>query len=183
MNSMAGVLLRIPLFKVYRQFGWPPMLPLNQTLSPSPKCNSRCLTCNIWMKREDELTLEEWDKVSVFNVGQLEEIIAYADRSGADQFITEIAEPRVELDTVGLPITPSAEDYAKAGDRLIAYVERKRFKGQGFHRRRRGSASAELLRCGARAALVGFTIRTRLHSCRCQTVPEAVPAAASTGLS
>jgi hypothetical protein len=23
-----------------------------------------------------------------------------------DQFITEIAEPRVELDTVGLPITP-----------------------------------------------------------------------------
>ena len=39
------------------------MLPLNITLSPSPKCNSRCLTCNIWMKREDELTIEEWDRV------------------------------------------------------------------------------------------------------------------------
>ena len=63
MNSMAGVLLRVPLFKLYRQFGWPRMLPLNLTLSPSPKCNSRCLTCNIWMKREDELTLDEWDKV------------------------------------------------------------------------------------------------------------------------
>jgi MoaA/NifB/PqqE/SkfB family radical SAM enzyme len=247
MNSKAGPLLRVPLFKLYRQLGRPRMLPLNLTLSPSPKCNSRCLTCNIWMKREDELTLEEWDKVlaslgqtpywftisggeplmyphvvelaqlaykhcqpgviniptngilptiperveriarscpksqviinlsldgvgqkhdiirgfpgnfkkleqcleqllslrrrlsnlvigihsviSVFNVGHLEEITAYADQSGADQFITEIAEPRVELDTVGLPITPSPEDYAKAIDRLIAYVESKRFTG------------------------------------------------------
>ena len=43
--------------------GLPELLPLNLTLSPSPKCNSRCLTCNIWMKREDELTLDEWDKV------------------------------------------------------------------------------------------------------------------------
>lgn len=247
MNSTAGVLARIPLFKSYRRFGWPEMLPLNLTLSPSPKCNSRCLTCNIWMKREDELTIEEWDRVlaslgqspywftisggeplmyphvvelaelaykhcrpgiiniptnailpiipdrveriakacpesqliinlsldgigekhdiirgvkgnfakfeqrlgqllalrsklpnlivgihsvvSVFSVGHLDEIIDYADKSGADQFITEIAEPRIELDTVGLPITPRPEDYAKAIDRLIAYVESKQYKG------------------------------------------------------
>lgn len=247
MNSTAGILARIPLFKLYRKFGWPQLLPLNLTLSPSPKCNSRCLTCNIWMKRENELTLDEWDKVlgslgktpywftisggeplmyphvvelaqlvyqhcspgviniptnailpiiperveriakacpesqliinlsldgvgakhdyirgipgnfakfeerlgqllslrkklknltvgihsviSVFSVGHLDELMAYADRSGADQFITEIAEPRVELDTVGLPITPKAEDYSKAIDRLIAYVEGKQFTG------------------------------------------------------
>ena len=247
MKSMAGVLVRVPLFKLYRRLGWPAMLPLNLTLSPSPKCNSRCLTCNIWMKRENELTLDEWDKVlaslgrapywftisggeplmyphvvelaqlaykhcrpgviniptngilysipdrveriarscpesqliinlsldgvgekhdfirgvrgnfekferrlgqllslrgklknltvgihsviSAFSVGHVEELIAYANRSGADQFITEIAEPRVELDTVGLPITPSSEEYAKAVDRIIAYVEGKRFAG------------------------------------------------------
>jgi MoaA/NifB/PqqE/SkfB family radical SAM enzyme len=247
MNSMAEVLVRIPLFKLYRRFDWPRMLPLNITLSPSPKCNSRCLTCNIWMKREDELTLDEWDKVltslgrapywftisggeplmyphvvelaqlayehcrpgiiniptngilpnipervkriaqlcpesqliinlsldgvgkkhdvirgiegnfekfekrldqllslrqqlsnlivgihsvvSVFSVGHLDELIDYADRSGADQFITEIAEPRVELDTVGLPITPRPEDYAKAINHLISYVEAKQFRG------------------------------------------------------
>ena len=222
---MLGVLARIPLFKLYRKTGWPKLLPLNITLSPSPKCNSRCLTCNIWMKRENELNLDEWEKVlaslgqtpywftisggeplmfpgiveltklaykycrpgiiniptnailksgparvreiletctdsqliinlsldgvgekhdfirgvpgnfekfeerldqyfalrdefpnlvvgihsvvSVFSVGHLDELITYADQSGADQFITEIAEPRVELDTVGLPITPS----------------------------------------------------------------------------
>ncbi|HET9596754.1 MAG TPA: radical SAM/SPASM domain-containing protein [Anaeromyxobacteraceae bacterium] len=245
MNSLASVLARVPLFMAYRRTGWPRMLPLNVTLSPSPKCNSRCRTCNIWMKREDELTIEEWDKVlaslgkapywftisggeplmyphvvelaelayrhcqpgviniptnailptipdrveriaracpgsqlivnlsldgigakhdeirgipgnfekfeerlgqllalrrrlpnltvgihsviSVFSVGHLDELIAYADRSGADQFITEIAEPRVELDTVGLPITPSKEAYGRAIDRLIAYVEGKSY--------------------------------------------------------
>lgn len=247
MNSMIGALARVPLFQAFRRFGWPRLLPLNVTISPSPKCNSRCLTCNIWMKREDELTLEEWDRVlsslgrapfwftisggeplmyphvvelatlvhdrcrpgvlniptnailpsipdrveriaracadtqliinlsldgvgpkhdrirgvegnfarfetrlaellalkrrlpnllvgihsvvSAFSVDHLDELIAYADRAGADQFITEIAEPRVELDTVGLPITPSAEKYRRAIDRLVAYVRRKPFRG------------------------------------------------------
>lgn len=247
MNSMMGVLARVPLFKLYRKLGWPQMLPINITLSPSPRCNSRCLTCNIWMKRENELTLDEWEKslrslgnapywftisggepfmfkgivelaqmaytynrpgiiniptnsilstipekvqriaescpdsqiiinlsldgvgekhdfirgvagnfekfertlhalldlrdslpnlnigihsvISVFNVNNLDEILAYADASGADQFITEIAEPRVELDTVGLPITPDKKDYAEAIDRLIAHIEKRSYKG------------------------------------------------------
>ena len=66
--------------------------------------------------------------ISVFNVADIDEIMDYADRSGADQFITEIAEPRVELDTVGLPITPSREDYRRAIDRLIAHVERRSYR-------------------------------------------------------
>jgi MoaA/NifB/PqqE/SkfB family radical SAM enzyme len=247
MNSMLGVLARVPLFKLQRQLEWPKMLPVNLTLSPSPRCNSRCLTCNIWMKRENELTLEEWVKVlrslgkapfwftisggepfmntfivelaqaayeicqpgiiniptnailgsiservqriaqscpksqiiinlsldglgekhdfirgvpgnfakfehtlkallelrhdlpnlavgihtvvSVFSIDHLKEVMDYADQTGADQFITEIAEPRVELDTIGLPITPEPEAYEQAIDQLIEHVRSNRYRG------------------------------------------------------
>ena len=247
MNSMLSVLARVPAFKLYRQFGWPQMLPVNLTLTPSPRCNSRCLTCNIWKKRADEFTLGEWEKVlrslgkapfwftisggepflntflvelaqaayeicrpgiiniptnailsnipdrvqriakscpqsqiiinlsldgigeqhdkirgvpgnfekfertlkallqlrqslpnlavgihtvvSVYSIGHLDEVMRYADQSGADQFITEIAEQRVELDTLGMPITPDAADYAQAIDRLIQHIERRKYRG------------------------------------------------------
>jgi MoaA/NifB/PqqE/SkfB family radical SAM enzyme len=245
---MLGVLARIPLYFGFRQVGWPRMLPINLTLSPSPRCNSRCLTCNIWMKRETELRLDEWDRilssvgmapywitvsggepflfegvvdlceiayrrcrpgiiniptngllfnripeaarqiarrcpgsqliinlsldgvgqehdrirgvpgnfvksenclaellalrketpnlavgihtvVSVFNIDRLDQVAEYALASGADQFITEIAEPRVELDTVGLPITPDRESYDRAIDRLTARIAQRDFQG------------------------------------------------------
>ena len=246
MNSMVGVLTRVPLYRSFRRRGFPRLLPMNLTLSPSPRCNSRCLTCNIWMKREDELTLEEWEKVlrslgdapywftvsggepfmvpfivelcqlaykyckpgiiniptnsllykripekvatiaetcpesqlvinlsldgvgadhdrirgipgnfekfeqnlaalrkldypnltigihsviSVYNVKNVIPLYDYAFASGADQFITEIAEPRVELDTYGLPITPDLEDYAVAIDELIRRLEAAEFRG------------------------------------------------------
>ncbi len=79
--------------------------------------------------RFPNLTVGIHSVISVFSVGHLDELIAYADQSQADQFITEIAEPRVELDTVGLPITPDPETYAQAIDRLIGYVESKQFSG------------------------------------------------------
>jgi len=75
------------------------------------------------------LTVGIHSVVSVFSVGHLDELIAYADQSKVDQFITEIAEPRVELDTVGLPITPDKESYAAAIDRLTAYVQSKEYSG------------------------------------------------------
>jgi MoaA/NifB/PqqE/SkfB family radical SAM enzyme len=75
------------------------------------------------------LTVGIHSVISVFSVDHLDELIAYADKSGADQFITEIAEPRIELDTVGLPITPAKEEYATAIDRLIHYVDSKSFTG------------------------------------------------------
>jgi MoaA/NifB/PqqE/SkfB family radical SAM enzyme len=231
---------------LFRRFGVPKMMPLNLTLTPSPRCNARCLTCNIWKKQEDELTLGEWDKVlrslgrapywftlsggepflyrhivelaqlaydhcrpgiiniptngllheriragveriarycrdsqvivnlsldgvgakhdrirgvpgnfekfeasygalreldlpnlsigihsvvSNFNLDDLGELFDYAFGLEPDSYITEIAEERVELDTVGLDITPSAERYAAAIDQLIARVEGHKFRG------------------------------------------------------
>lgn len=243
---MIDVLWKIPLFMAFRQFGWPKMLPINLTLSPSPRCNSRCLTCNIWMKREDELSVEEWDKVfqslgrapfwvtisggepfmfqdlvplakslynrcrpaiiniptnslmfkvipskveeicrscpesqviinlsldgvggkhdhirgiagnfekfernyhalrelkypnlsigihsviSRFNVDDAPELFNYALGAKPDQYITEIAEQRVELDTVDISITPPADKYSWAIDQLINRIEHTRFGG------------------------------------------------------
>jgi MoaA/NifB/PqqE/SkfB family radical SAM enzyme len=241
-----GLLPKIPLYLLSRRFGWPKMLPINLTLSPSPRCNSRCLTCNIWMKREDELTIDEWDRVfrslgrapfwftvsggepfmfrdlvplclslyehcrpgiiniptnslmhsiipakveeicrgcpdasvivnlsldgvgakhdrirgiagnfekfeknfaalkalklpnltvgvhsviSRFNVDDAAELFEYALGIEPDAYITEVAEQRVELDTVGVPITPPPEKYAAAIEGLIDRLERRRFAG------------------------------------------------------
>jgi len=243
---MLSVLVRVPLYMLFRRFGAPKMMPLNLTLSPSPRCNSRCLTCNIWKKRENELTLEEWDQVlsslgrapywftlsggepfmvrhivelaqlaydhcrpgiiniptnsllytkipaqveriarycrdsqvivnlsldgvgekhdrirgvpgnfrrfeanyralreldlpnlhigihsviSTYNVNDVIELFDYALALKPDSYITEIAEERVELDTVGLDITPSAARYAAAIDQLVARIERHEFHG------------------------------------------------------
>lgn len=242
---MIEVLRKIPLYILNRRFGWPKMLPINLTLSPSPRCNSRCLTCNIWMKREDELSLEEWDRVfqslghapfwftvsggepfmnrdivdlcqslykhcrpgiiniptnsllahkiphkveeickscpdaqviinlsldgvgekhdrirgipgnfekfeqnfralrelkypnltvgihsviSRFNVDDAPELFKYAFGMEPDSYITEIAEQRVELDTVGIPITPSLDKYSWAIDQLIERVQSREFR-------------------------------------------------------
>ncbi len=60
---MLRVLSRIPLYQLGRFTGWPCTLPLSLTLTPSPRCNSRCLTCNIWKKQADEMVIGEWEMI------------------------------------------------------------------------------------------------------------------------
>lgn len=38
------------------------VLPMNLTISVSYRCNSRCKTCNVWQRPNDDFTVEEWDK-------------------------------------------------------------------------------------------------------------------------
>ncbi len=246
MHRSIQVLSRVPLYQLRRRLGWPQMLPLNLTITPSPRCNSRCVTCHIWKKQADELSLEEWDKVfrglgrvlywvtisggepflhqeiaalcqslyehcrpgiiniptngllhtaipdaveaiarscpgshiiinlsldgvggrhdrlrgvpgnfarfeksyqalkglrcpnlsigihsviSIFNVDDVASLYDYAFSLEPDSYITEIAEERVELDTVGLEITPSLGQYSKAMDLLINKIAEQRFRG------------------------------------------------------
>lgn len=60
---MIEILPRIPLFKLYRRFGLPHLLPINLTVSLTNKCNSRCRTCNIYEKKSEELSIEEYEKI------------------------------------------------------------------------------------------------------------------------
>lgn len=57
------LLKKIPLYKLYRTLGLPRMLPINLTVSLTYRCNSRCKTCNIYSRKSDELSLEEYGKI------------------------------------------------------------------------------------------------------------------------
>jgi MoaA/NifB/PqqE/SkfB family radical SAM enzyme len=255
---MLDVLARIPLYKIAHATGRPRLLPLNLTVSVTYRCNSRCLTCNVYTKKADELTAEEFDRVfrslgrapywytmsggepflrtdlpdicesacrhgspgiiniptngllteripalvdhilrrcgrsqiiinlsldgigpdhdrirgvegafgkavetyrglrglgaanltlgvhtviSVHNVGQIPEIYEYVmGELAPDSFITEIAEERVELETMGAAITPDPESYARAVDYLTERIAEDTYSGitrvtQSFRRR------------------------------------------------
>ncbi len=238
---MLGQLARSPLYNLARRTKHVRPLPMNLTFSVSYRCNSRCQTCNVWRKRVDDFSLDEYERTFrklgrspywlTFSGGEpflrpdlidivlaayrycrpgiiniptngllVERIVKGVERltreaPGAqivinlsldgigeqhdrirgvpgnyarlletytglrglkapnltlgmhtvisqlnvdrfiplhqhirqelkpDSFITEIAEERVELDTIGLDITPSAEKYAPVVEHLVADID------------------------------------------------------------
>jgi len=69
--------------------------------------------------------------ISNFNIGSIKELIDFAFELEPDQYLTEIAENRVELDTVGLPITPSYQNYSRIVDYLIMKMDKYSYKKFG----------------------------------------------------
>lgn len=68
--------------------------------------------------------------ISNFNVDEFETIYAFVrDELKPDSFISEIAEERVELDTVGMGITPSAPKYQSVIERLQEGIRKAEFNG------------------------------------------------------
>ena len=67
---------------------------------------------------------------SQHNVAQLPALREHARREFApDSFISEIAEERLELDTIGEDITPTADQYGKVVEDLVADIDRTRAAG------------------------------------------------------
>ncbi len=60
---IASLLPQIPLYWSFYRFGAPKLLPFSLVISVSYRCNSRCRTCNVWRKPNDDLTLDEWTRV------------------------------------------------------------------------------------------------------------------------
>jgi len=79
----------------------------------------------------DNLTVGFHTVISRFNVERVPEIHRTLEALGPDSLISEIAEERVELDTVGKEITPSAEAYARAADFLVGELKAHRRRGAG----------------------------------------------------
>jgi MoaA/NifB/PqqE/SkfB family radical SAM enzyme len=227
-------------------FGMPKILPMNLVVSVTYRCNSRCKTCNIYKKKADEFSIEEFNKtfhsfghalywvtlsggepflrqdivqicqslyqncrpriiniptngllsdiifqkteeilkscpksqviinlsidgigkqhdeirnvrdgfsrvmktynslkilnypnftlgvhivISKFNVNQIPEIYQELEKMNPDSIITEVAEQRVELDTMEANITPSLEDYSKVVDFLCEKLKKHKSLG------------------------------------------------------
>ena len=66
---MLKLLSKLPLYWSYRKLGWPTVLPFSIVVSVSYRCNSKCKTCDVWRKPNDDMTLEEWDKTFA-NIGR-----------------------------------------------------------------------------------------------------------------
>jgi MoaA/NifB/PqqE/SkfB family radical SAM enzyme len=69
--------------------------------------------------------------ISRFNVGNVAGIYERLHQFGPDSYITEIAEEREELCTMGSVITPSPKEYGEAVDFLAKALKRDHFEGIG----------------------------------------------------
>jgi MoaA/NifB/PqqE/SkfB family radical SAM enzyme len=68
----------------------------------------------------DNLVLSTHTVVSKYNVDRIYDVVEGLAPLAPDSYITEVAEERVELDTVGWDITPAAAQYAPIADYLSA---------------------------------------------------------------
>jgi MoaA/NifB/PqqE/SkfB family radical SAM enzyme len=81
--------------------------------------------------RHRNLVLSVHTVVSKLNTGRIRDIVEGLEFLAPDSYITEVAEERVELDTVGWDITPAPEEYAPIADYLSARATRHGAAPQG----------------------------------------------------
>ena len=79
--------------------------------------------------RSPNLTVGIHSVISKHNVGDMDELVLFALSLRPDSYITEIAEERVELDTLGSDVTPSAESYARAIDSVLELTGSRGLRG------------------------------------------------------
>jgi MoaA/NifB/PqqE/SkfB family radical SAM enzyme len=60
---MLELLPKLPLYWSFYHLGWPRMLPFSLVVSVSFRCNSRCRTCGVWRKANDDMSVDEWRQV------------------------------------------------------------------------------------------------------------------------
>lgn len=89
---MIGALLRVPAYRLMHAFGYPRMKPINVTISTTFRCNSRCLTCNVYERPVVELDAQEWDKV----FRSLGRSVTWFTFSGGEPFLRKDIVPIIE---------------------------------------------------------------------------------------
>jgi MoaA/NifB/PqqE/SkfB family radical SAM enzyme len=118
---MLSLAPKLPLYWSFRRFGWPRMYPFSVVVSVSYRCNSRCRTCDVWRKPNDDMTAEEWDKVFA-NLGRSP---VYLTFTGGEPFL------RRDLDDLVIsgyehcrPQMITIPTNGLLGDRILERVDR-----------------------------------------------------------
>ena len=84
------LLARLAGYRVAHATGRLQQLPINLTVSVTYSCPSRCATCDIWKKKVDDLSVDEYARI----FPTLQKVPVWVTVSGGDQFI------RADLDEV-----------------------------------------------------------------------------------
>jgi MoaA/NifB/PqqE/SkfB family radical SAM enzyme len=84
------LLARLAGYRAAHATGGPRQLPVNLTVSVTYSCPSRCATCDIWQKKVDDLSVDEYGRL----FPTLEKVPVWVTVSGGDQFV------RADLDEV-----------------------------------------------------------------------------------
>jgi len=124
---MIGALLRVPLYRMTHAFGRVTARPANVTISTTFRCNSRCLTCNVYDRPMDELSAEEWDRV----FQALGRSVTWFTFSGGEPFlrpdlveIIESAWRRCRPKVVNIPTNGTFPERVEAGARRLTEMMR-----------------------------------------------------------
>jgi MoaA/NifB/PqqE/SkfB family radical SAM enzyme len=117
------ILGKIPQYWLFRSINFPRPLPINLTISITYQCNSRCKTCNIYNKRAEELSLEEYKKI----FSSLKKTPYWITISGGEPFlrndVTEICQLAIDLcrpAILNIPTNGILSDFIIESARTIA---------------------------------------------------------------
>jgi MoaA/NifB/PqqE/SkfB family radical SAM enzyme len=87
------LLARLAGYRVEHASGRARQLPVNLTVSVTYSCPSRCATCNIWQKKVDDLSVDEYARI----FPTLEKVPIWVTLSGGDQFLRSDLDEIVRL--------------------------------------------------------------------------------------
>ena len=87
------LLVRLAGYRVEHATGRSPQLPVNLTVSVTYSCPSRCATCDIWQKKVDDLSVDEYGRI----FPTLERVPVWVTVSGGDQFVRRDLDEIVRL--------------------------------------------------------------------------------------
>jgi MoaA/NifB/PqqE/SkfB family radical SAM enzyme len=105
--SKTPLLARLAAYRLAHATGLPRQLPINLTVSVTYSCPSRCATCDIWQKKVDDMSVDEYGRL----FPTLAKVPVWVTLSGGDQFVrsdfdevVRLVKTQIEPSIVNIPM-------------------------------------------------------------------------------